>query len=588
MSSGCGDVLTLEDLKTAKKHQIFEAEVITGHAGGVASGAEIDQSTNQVTGQVQKTMPAVIRDLQENAYDNLAPLGKVYTTAEATAAITSGEIADGAYFFIWATDDNMVADMFRNVGGVIIPTGKSIASGSYIDLLSDEVDSLNRALPGYHQFSNDVALVVDEVGNVPVWLIDGKLGAAGIDGGTADRVINASSALPAYPMASSLVALVEDEVGNVPVWLDQGKLDAIPSDSFANRVGDIAIKAVRNTSGNTLYGLRIKKAKLAKAVSGRAVGMMIGDSWSERYSIPRTLADRMFAEWGPRAGAGWVQLHTDPASRWENMVVTRSGWTEFDASGTLSYGCGVDGIAYYTSSSTATASITNVQDTSGKVFYFDGTGTFTIGVGATTTTITGTGTGEYRSAVIPGLTAGLDTVSINTVGNTGVVSLHGFLFETSTTTGCMVHKCGNGGSWAGQHINYITPQVQHFAAALNPDFIIVNLGTNDFIQSRSAAMYTTALNGIIDAWRAELPNIGIILVSPPVPNASGSTPMIDFRNAMRDVSKNKGVEWYDLYDDMPKTWAVGNALGWWVDPYHPNDVGAEQIVNSMFELILSK
>lgn len=63
MSSGCGDVLSLEDLKTAKKHQTFEAEVITGHAGGVASGAEIDFATNQVTGQSQKTLPAILRDM---------------------------------------------------------------------------------------------------------------------------------------------------------------------------------------------------------------------------------------------------------------------------------------------------------------------------------------------------------------------------------------------------------------------------------------------------------------------------------------------------------------------------------------------
>lgn len=62
MSSGCGDVLSLEDLKTAKKHQLFEAEVITGRSGGVATGASIDYATNQVTGQVQKTLPAVLRD----------------------------------------------------------------------------------------------------------------------------------------------------------------------------------------------------------------------------------------------------------------------------------------------------------------------------------------------------------------------------------------------------------------------------------------------------------------------------------------------------------------------------------------------
>lgn len=63
MSSGCGDVLSLADLQTAKKHQVFEAEVITGLRGGVAGGASIDYATNQVTGQVQKTMPAVLRDI---------------------------------------------------------------------------------------------------------------------------------------------------------------------------------------------------------------------------------------------------------------------------------------------------------------------------------------------------------------------------------------------------------------------------------------------------------------------------------------------------------------------------------------------
>lgn len=63
MATGCGDVLNLEDLQIAKKHQLFEAEVITGKQGGVSTGASIDYATNQVTGQVQKTMPAILRDI---------------------------------------------------------------------------------------------------------------------------------------------------------------------------------------------------------------------------------------------------------------------------------------------------------------------------------------------------------------------------------------------------------------------------------------------------------------------------------------------------------------------------------------------
>lgn len=58
----CGDVVSLESLQIQYKHQIFEAEVITGKAGGVAGGVSIDYATNQVTGQTQKTLPAVLRD----------------------------------------------------------------------------------------------------------------------------------------------------------------------------------------------------------------------------------------------------------------------------------------------------------------------------------------------------------------------------------------------------------------------------------------------------------------------------------------------------------------------------------------------
>lgn len=62
MSSGCGDVVSLESMQIARKHQIFEIEVITGKSGGVAGGADIDYATNPVTGQTQKTLPAVLRD----------------------------------------------------------------------------------------------------------------------------------------------------------------------------------------------------------------------------------------------------------------------------------------------------------------------------------------------------------------------------------------------------------------------------------------------------------------------------------------------------------------------------------------------
>ncbi len=57
------DLLTVQDLEAAKKHDTFHSEVITGKAGGVAGGASIDYATNAVTGQVQKTLPRTLLDI---------------------------------------------------------------------------------------------------------------------------------------------------------------------------------------------------------------------------------------------------------------------------------------------------------------------------------------------------------------------------------------------------------------------------------------------------------------------------------------------------------------------------------------------
>ena len=114
MSSGCGDVLSLADLQTAKKHQIFEAEVITGKSGGVAGGADIDYATNPVTGQSQKTLPAVLRD-------------SGFSLADFTFA-SGGElgVSDASRLVYYPTDGNY----YQWLGTLpkVVPAGSSPAS----------------------------------------------------------------------------------------------------------------------------------------------------------------------------------------------------------------------------------------------------------------------------------------------------------------------------------------------------------------------------------------------------------------------------------------------------------------------------
>lgn len=101
MSSGCGDVLSLADLQTAKKHQIFEAEVITGKSGGVAGGADIDYATNAVTGQTQKTLPAVLRDAGFQVADFTFDTGGTLSIGDQEKAVLwPGPGGDGMYY-VW-------------------------------------------------------------------------------------------------------------------------------------------------------------------------------------------------------------------------------------------------------------------------------------------------------------------------------------------------------------------------------------------------------------------------------------------------------------------------------------------------------
>ena len=95
------DLISIQDLENLKKHETFEAEVITGKAGGVAGGADIDSATNGVTGQVQATIPWVIKKADQEFESALAGMGytRVGTFAEGSTLTNARQVlldeADG-------------------------------------------------------------------------------------------------------------------------------------------------------------------------------------------------------------------------------------------------------------------------------------------------------------------------------------------------------------------------------------------------------------------------------------------------------------------------------------------------------------
>jgi peptidoglycan/xylan/chitin deacetylase (PgdA/CDA1 family) len=94
------ELLSVADLEAAKKQDTFHSEVITGKAGGVVGGADIDYATNAVTGQVQKTLPKILDDI-DWSYVGLFADGVEFTKRSDFAVDTVGIqwVYVGAYPF---------------------------------------------------------------------------------------------------------------------------------------------------------------------------------------------------------------------------------------------------------------------------------------------------------------------------------------------------------------------------------------------------------------------------------------------------------------------------------------------------------
>lgn len=93
------EVITVQDLETLKKHEIFEAEVITGKTGGVAGGAYLAAATNPVTGQSQETLPQILSDLGMQVQPWSSSIGGVLiTAAQIFLNDTPGSLGIGEYY----------------------------------------------------------------------------------------------------------------------------------------------------------------------------------------------------------------------------------------------------------------------------------------------------------------------------------------------------------------------------------------------------------------------------------------------------------------------------------------------------------
>ncbi len=140
------DLLTVQDLEAAKKHDTFHSEVITGKKGGVVGGASIDYATNAVTGQIQKTLPRTLLDIAFVRTGTFAA-GATLTDMRQTLEYSGHE-------YSWAgTFPKVVA------AGATPATSGGIGAGAWVDhtdvtLRSDLASESGSGLVGYQPAGN--------------------------------------------------------------------------------------------------------------------------------------------------------------------------------------------------------------------------------------------------------------------------------------------------------------------------------------------------------------------------------------------------------------------------------------------------
>ncbi|MDN3810066.1 SGNH/GDSL hydrolase family protein [Klebsiella aerogenes] len=549
----------------------------------------------------------------EGIRQNLIPLSRQYMTLE-DAQADIANIPEGSTTYYRSPDDSALAIEVINHGGTLEPTGRKMPSQAAVDEISDRIP--------YVQSPNDkVPLFVDEENNVPVWLESGKLNAVAladnirdsVDEGVPQKVplfVDESGNVPvwlengqfnAVALSPSIRDSVEgginkktplfvDEENNVPVWLESGKLNSVAlhedlltglvtSAEFDAEISEIKYNAV--SQGKTLWTANARKAQLDNGVAQKLKIGFTGDSWTAQKTIPQVFCDYLYTKYG-KAGEGWIQLAIENDGLLNDITVTKTGWSFYDASQTTDYPTfptSMDGQYAYSSGTAAVLTLGNVFATSVKIFYYDGDGTFGYSVnGGSAITVVCNGTNKVVSTEISGLDITVaTTVNVSLANNTGTVVLYGFYAEGGGS-GVEIDKMGNGGITAPGYtktLNYL-PQT---AAAVQPDLLFMIIGTNDFRKSVPLSEFQSSLTAWVSAWQSACPNAGIILVMPALGYASGENPFTTYRDIMYSVAVSRGVEFFSLYDFMPVSWTVSKTLNAWADDWHLNANGARILFN---------
>lgn len=139
----------------------------------------------------------------------------------------------------------------------------------------------------------------------------------------------------------------------------------------------------------------------------------------------------------------------------------------------------------------------------------------------------------------------------------------------------------------GQDYLKISPAGQsEVASFLNPDVLIIILGTNDYRRGHSVANYQAGIMAMIDGFKSAVPNCAVILIAPAQSSvASPPIPLVNFVEAAFELTYYRQTEIYNMFDDWG-AYDLENTNGQWADSLHISKSGAYRLSRQIYKRFL--
>ncbi|CAI1782174.1 Uncharacterised protein [Serratia entomophila] len=532
----------------------------------------------------------------------LAPLGNAYTLEQANAAIASGEITDGAFFFIWSDDGVNIADKYQNVGGVVTRVDGSIISTEGVVQLFNQSKEITYSVgEHYSRYESDIILL--NPNKAPLLTMESADGD--------DKVMVSNSygefdlAMPASVRTAIAVdkaagrelqkdivyvntereALLVDDSPDPKVYMYQNKITGKIGVAYGfEGVATNDITPYLNGYVNSLLRAKIGAIKNNTVANAVSTILMTGDSWGDQPTLPVSLETKLKATYGD-GGTGWVDFINEELM--PGISVSMTGFTPLrNWEEPYDQGMFVSGKRITTTTKTGSVSVSGFSGQRVRIFYQDLNGSFRYSFnGGAYTTVNGGNTNtlkyiELTASSFSGNSIAIDT-TVNTSGNT--VVLFGVSSQISTGKGVCVIKAGQAGAKTADYAQ-VLQYLPAWAPVLLPDAVIIILGTNDIIQKRPVAEYQQSLLNLIAAWKNSVPlSVGINMLFPAHANRPVSEGYPDYslyEKAARDVCDALKVGYMNGLGLFPD-FASANSLNLWVggtDKDHLNKNGADLFV----------